>query len=85
MRLFEDKTIKEKPWGLWKFVPYGLAAIFISIISYVLPIPLFVWAIALLLILGFILFKIILKVNKHFSQENKEIREYEEEMRRRGR
>lgn len=85
MRLFDDKTIEEKPWGLWKFVPYGLAAIVISLIAYVLPIPRFVFGIVLLLLVGFILLMIILKIAKHFSQENKEIREYEEEMRRRGR
>ena len=85
MRLFDDKTIEEKPWGLWKFVPYGLAAIVISMVAYVLPVPPLVAGIVVLIIVGIILLLIILKVTKHFSQENKEIREYEEEMRRRGR
>ena len=85
MRLFEDKTIEKQPWGLWKFVPYGLVVIIISMVAYVLPSSRFVLGIILLLLLGFILLKIILKAVGYFSEENKEIREYEEEMRKMGR
>lgn len=85
MSILEDKTLKPNRSKLWLYAPIITLMVFIILFANVITIPRSFIYIALVLIFALILFILIRKIAGYYSSQNKEVREYEEEMRKRGR
>jgi predicted membrane protein len=85
MSIFEGKTIKPRRSGLWIYAPAVLLALVGLFIANTVLIPQYLLGIILFLVFVYILIRVLWKIANYFSPENKEMREYEKEMKKRGR
>lgn len=86
MSLLEDDSIKTGSNDFWKITPYIITFLVVTLLLATAYLkPEFLTAFVFLLIGFFILITLIWKFMSYINPNNKEVREYEKEMEKRGR